>query len=59
MNIPKQYKIVETHCFPCKYKIVAIGFRDNNDTCNYKRTMEECMIVIEKAGGELVAIEGL
>ena len=50
----KKYKIEETSCFPNSFKIIAIGYRDDNSTCNYFSSRKDAEKEIIKRGGKLI-----
>ena len=47
----KKYRIVETHCFPNKWKIEEVGYNDDNATYRYHKTIEDAKTWIDKFGG--------
>lgn len=47
----KKFKIVQTPCFPNQWKIETIGYRDNNATHLYHKTIENAQNWIKKFGG--------
>jgi len=49
-----KYRIEETKCYLCKYKVVHIGYKENNATYLYHRTREEALAQIKKFNGEIV-----
>lgn len=55
----KKYEIVETLCYPCKYKIEIIGSTNNNATYNYFKTTEEAEKEIKKRNGVIVRIRNI
>jgi hypothetical protein len=40
--------IVDTPCYPRRYKVVHPGFRDDNATCRFHRTIEDAKRFIDR-----------
>jgi len=51
MNIVKHFQIIETHCFPNKWKIKTVGYKDDNATYLYHKTVESALLWINNFGG--------
>ena len=47
----KKFHIIETHCFPNKWKIKTVGYKDDNATYLYHPTVEKALEWIDKFGG--------
>ena len=43
-----EYIIKETPCYPCKWKVVRLGYKEDNATYRYHRTYKEAMEQIKK-----------
>ena len=48
------YKIIDTPCWPCRYKCESVNHKSGNETWRYHRTIEEALTWIIKHEGELV-----
>ncbi len=48
------YKIEQTPCYPCSWKIVALGYRCNNSWTEYFKTYEEAVDEIVRRKGILI-----
>ena len=43
-----KYKIEETRCYPNSYKIIHVGYKDDNSTSNFFPTRKEAETEIER-----------
>ncbi len=56
---PSHYRIVETPCFPCAWKVVPVStathcWRESNETGNYFRTQAEARQEVAKRGAKVL-----
>lgn len=45
------WTIAETPCYPCKWKVVKKGYREDNATWRYVRTVDDAMSLINRREG--------
>lgn len=46
-----KYRVIETHMFPCCWKIEHVGYTPNNTWTEYFRTYKEALAEIARRGG--------